>query len=152
MAQWPDDSASSATGPDVLHFGDFTLDARRFELRRGTDLLHLQPKTFDLLLHLLRHADRVVEKDELLAAVWPGVVVTEHSLTRCIKDLRKALDDDAGAPRYIETVAKRGYRMLVQPHTRAAEAQPAAAVTEFAAANTAAGQAAAVLARTLTAV
>ncbi len=135
MVRQPDDHASAAAPAGVLQFGDFTLDPRRFELRRGPDLLHLQPKTFDLLQHLLRHADRVVEKDELLAAVWPGVVVTEHSLTRCIKDLRKALDDDAGAPRYIETVARRGYRMLVQPQAQAAAAAPAqaAAATELAA-------------------
>jgi len=127
MVRQPDDHASAAAAPGVLQFGEFTLDPRRFELHRGPDLLHLQPKTFDLLHHLLRHADRVVEKDELLAAVWPGVVVTEHSLTRCIKDLRKALDDDAGAPRYIETVARRGYRMLVQPQAQAAAAAPAQA-------------------------
>ena len=135
MTRQPDDNASAAAAPGVLQFGDFTLDPRRFELHRGPDLLHLQPKTFDLLHHLLRHADRVVEKDELLAVVWPGVVVTEHSLTRCIKDLRKALDDDAGAPRYIETVARRGYRMLVQPRARAAEPEKTAAATELSAAT-----------------
>ena len=125
MARPPDENdARATTAPGVLQFGDFTLDANRFELRRGADLLHLQPKTFDLLHHLLRHPDRVVEKDELLSAVWPGVVVTEHSLTRCVKDLRKALDDDAGAPRYIETVARRGYRMLIRPHAEVCAIEP----------------------------
>ena len=134
MARPPDDKdARAAKAASVLQFGDFTLDANRFELRRGTDLVHLQPKTFDLLHHLLLHADRVVEKDELLAAVWPGVVVTEHSLTRCVKDLRKALDDDAGAPRYIETVSRRGYRLVVVPRAEAVTL-PAAEVEAAAAA------------------
>jgi len=133
MARPPDDNDErAAKAPGLLQFGDFTLDANRFELRRGTDLLHLQPKTFDLLHYLLRHADRVVEKDELLAAVWPGVVVTEHSLTRCVKDLRRTLGDDAAAPRYIETVAKRGYRLMVVPQAEAVT--PAAVEVEAAAA------------------
>jgi TolB-like protein/DNA-binding winged helix-turn-helix (wHTH) protein len=103
-----------ARGP-ALRFGDFVLDPQRYELRRGTGPVRLQPKTFDLLLHLLQHPDRVLDKEELLAAVWPGVVVTEHSLTRAVKDLRRALDDDAAAPRYIETVARRGYRFMLRP-------------------------------------
>ena len=146
MTRRPDVDASPGQGQAVLRFGDFTLDPRRFELRRGPDLVHLQPKTFDLLRLLLCHADRVVEKDELLATVWPGVVVTEHSLTRCIKDLRKALDDDAGAPRYIETVARRGYRMLVPPQTQpgSVEAVQTAATTELAATDGTAAAAAAI--------
>jgi TolB-like protein/DNA-binding winged helix-turn-helix (wHTH) protein/Tfp pilus assembly protein PilF len=96
-------------------FGDFLLDIERYELSRAGSAIRLQPKTFDVLVYLVTHAGRVIEKDELLGAVWAGVVVTENSLTRCIKDLRKALDDDAGQPRYIETVARRGYRLLVIP-------------------------------------
>jgi TolB-like protein/DNA-binding winged helix-turn-helix (wHTH) protein/tetratricopeptide (TPR) repeat protein len=116
---------SQTSPPVVLRFGDFILDPQHFALRRAGlegaegETLHLQPKTFDLLHHLLRHPGRVVEKDELLAAVWPGVLVTEHSLTRCIKDLRRALGDDAAAPRYIETVARRGYRLMVVPQAEA---------------------------------
>jgi TolB-like protein/DNA-binding winged helix-turn-helix (wHTH) protein/tetratricopeptide (TPR) repeat protein len=112
--------------PVLLQFGDFVLDPQQYTLRRGGELVPLQPKTFDLLHHLLQHPGRVVEKDELLAAVWPGVVVTEHSLTRCIKDLRRALGDDAAAPHVIETVARRGYRLLLTPSVRPAPAAQAA--------------------------
>ncbi len=98
-----------------LRFDAFTFDELQHQLRRGETVIHLQPKTADVLHHLLRNAHRLVEKDELLAAIWPGVVVTEHSLTRCIKDLRKALQDDAASPRIVQTVSRRGYRLLVQP-------------------------------------
>jgi TolB-like protein/DNA-binding winged helix-turn-helix (wHTH) protein/tetratricopeptide (TPR) repeat protein len=101
----------------VYRFGDFVLDPRQYELWRGDARIYLQPKTFDVLHYLVRHAGRVVTKDELIAAVWPGVVVTEHSLTRCIKDIRRALDDDAGEPRYIETLVRRGYRLKAETST-----------------------------------
>jgi len=99
----------------VYRFGEFVLDPQQYELRRGAERIYLQPKTFDVLHYLLQHADRVVSKDELIAALWPGVVVTEHSLTRCIKDIRRALDDDAGEPRYVETLVRRGYRLQMAP-------------------------------------
>ncbi len=103
-----------ADGP-LLAFGEFVFDPQACVLRRAGEPVRLQPKTFDLLHYLLRHPLRVLDKDELLAAVWPGVVVTDHSLTRAIKDLRRALQDDAAAPRYIDTVARRGYRFMLEP-------------------------------------
>lgn len=108
----------------VLEFGEFALDSSNYLLRGPADRVQrLQPKTFDLLHHLLRNPGRVLDKDELLPAVWPGVIVTEHSLTRCIKEIRKALGDEAQNPRYIETVARRGYRFGVA--VRVAAGQPA---------------------------
>ena len=102
-------------GPRIFRFGDFVLHMERFELRKGGMPIHLQPKTFDVLCYLVSHPGRLIDKDELLRAVWPDVIVTENSLTRCIKDLRKALDDDAAHPRYIENIARRGYRLLISP-------------------------------------
>ncbi len=101
--------------PRIYRFGEFVLNAERYELRKGGMPIRLQPKTFDVLCYLVAHSGRLVDKDELFRAVWPDVIVTENSLTRCIKDLRKALDDDAAHPRYIETIARRGYRLLVAP-------------------------------------
>ena len=101
--------------PGIFHFGDFVLNVERYELRKGDVRIHLQPKTFAVLYYLLSHPGRLINKDELFREVWPDVIVTENSLTRCIKDLRKALDDDAGAPRYIETVSRKGYRLLINP-------------------------------------
>ena len=72
----------------------------------------LTPRAFAVLRHLVEHADRLVTKDELLAAVWRDVVVSDAALTSCIRDLRKALGDSSDAPRYIETVHRRGFRFI----------------------------------------
>ena len=99
----------------AIQFDDHVLDIRRHELRRGTTKVALQPKTFALLAYLSAHPSRLIGKEELLRELWPGVIVTEHSLTRCIKDLRKALGDEVERPRYIETVPRLGYRFLIEP-------------------------------------
>ncbi len=108
--------------PTGFRFGDFVLDFDGYALRRGDESVRLQPKTFDVLRHLVENAGRLVTKQELLDAVWPGVIVTENSLTRCIKDVRRALDDDVDAPRFIETLPRKGYRFLVTPVPIAAAA------------------------------
>jgi TolB-like protein/DNA-binding winged helix-turn-helix (wHTH) protein len=101
--------------PTGYRFGDFVLDLDGYALRRGDDAVRLQPKTFDVLRYLVENAGRLVTKQELLDAVWPGVIVTENSLTRCVKDVRRALDDDVEAPRYVETLPRKGYRFLATP-------------------------------------
>ena len=67
----------------------------------------LRPKSFDVLRYLVEHSGRVVDKEEVIEAVWPDVTVTDESLTRCISDVRRALDD--GSQQIIKTVPKRGY-------------------------------------------
>lgn len=109
-----------------LHrFGEFILDPARYELRRGEEVLRLQPKTWDVLRYLVDNPGRLVTKDELLAAVWPGVVVTENSLTRCIMEVRRVLDDDAASPRFIDTVPRRGYRWIAAAQSPPEPAGPA---------------------------
>src|SRR5262245_15102662 len=82
------------------------------QVRRGGQEVALEPKAFDVLRFLVEHRDRLVTKDELLDGVWRDTFVTPNALTRAIAQLRKALGDDADQPRYIETVAKRGYRFV----------------------------------------
>jgi DNA-binding winged helix-turn-helix (wHTH) protein/TolB-like protein/Tfp pilus assembly protein PilF len=94
--------------PDVLGFDDFVLDAARVTLTRSGVEVPLRPKAFALLLHLARNAGRVVSKAELLANVWPGVVVGDDSLSQCVNELRGALGERG--PVLITTVARRGYR------------------------------------------
>jgi predicted ATPase/DNA-binding winged helix-turn-helix (wHTH) protein len=106
---------------DRYQFGGFTLDGQGARLREGTRDIGLRPKSFELLQFLLANADRLVTKDELLAAVWPRVVVTEDSLTRCISEVRAALGEEG--QQAIRTVPKRGYR-FVMPVTRLAAAPP----------------------------
>jgi DNA-binding winged helix-turn-helix (wHTH) protein/class 3 adenylate cyclase len=87
---------------------------------------HLQPKVMDVLVFLAQHAGDLVERDTLLQEVW-GRITSEEVLTRCISELRRALGDERGEPRFIETVPKRGYRLLEAVVPSAAEAPPAEA-------------------------
>jgi DNA-binding winged helix-turn-helix (wHTH) protein len=95
-------------------------------LARDGATVRLEPKMMDVLTTLARHAGRVVSKDDLAAAVWPDVFVTESVITRAIAGLRRALEDDAREPRFIETIAKRGYRLIAEPRPVAGPAPPAA--------------------------
>jgi adenylate cyclase len=91
----------------VLRFGQFTLDPNAASLRGADRQLQLRPKSFDVLLYLARHPGRIVNKDELIDAIWPNIFVTDNSLVQCISDIRLALDDDAQG--ILKTVARRGY-------------------------------------------
>jgi DNA-binding winged helix-turn-helix (wHTH) protein/Tfp pilus assembly protein PilF len=78
--------------------------------RDGAEIV-LRPKSFEVLVHLVRHAGRVVGRHELLDAVWPAVTVTEESVTQCVREIRHALGDDP--PRLIRAVVRRGYLLDV---------------------------------------
>jgi DNA-binding winged helix-turn-helix (wHTH) protein/TolB-like protein len=96
-------------GPARQVFGPFTIDTDRGEVTREGAPVPLRPKTFSLLLYLVDRAGRVVNKQELLDAVWPGVVVTDDSLSQAVSELRQALDDREQG--LIRTVSRRGYRL-----------------------------------------
>ena len=98
--------------------GEFTLDVSQGCLRRGGIDVPLRPKSFALLQHLITHAGRLVTKDELLSKIWPNVIVTEDSLTRCISEARAALGDTEQTA--IKTVSKRGY-IFAEPVTQAGD-------------------------------
>lgn len=91
----------------LIRFGDFTLNVGRLSLTGPAGDLAMRPKTFDVLRHLLDRPGQVVTREELFAHVWPGVTVTDESLTRCISEIRQALNDDGQA--IVKTVPKRGY-------------------------------------------
>lgn len=95
-----------------FRFGPFELDANRFELRRDGELVPLQRRAFDLLLHLVEKRDVVVTKEDLLAHVWSGVAVTKDSLAQAVMSVRTALADDVDRPAYIQTIRGRGYRFV----------------------------------------
>jgi TolB-like protein/DNA-binding winged helix-turn-helix (wHTH) protein len=98
--------------PSLLLFPPFRLDLTNERLWRATMELPLRPKTFAVLRYLVEHPEQLVTKEELLNAVWGETVVGEDALTGCIRDLRKALGDEARRPRYIETVHRRGFRFI----------------------------------------
>ena len=93
-------------------FEDCTLDTDRRELRRGTNLIAIEPQAFDLLVHLIRHRDRVVGKDELLASVWHGRAISESALFNRINAARSAVGDNGDAQRLIKTLPRRGLRFV----------------------------------------
>ena len=95
------------SSPRVLNFNGLTLNLMRCALLRGEEEIQLRPKAFDVLRYLVEHPGRLVSKDELIQAVWPGIFVTDDSLVQCIGEIREALDDEAR--RIIKTVPRRGY-------------------------------------------
>ena len=102
------------TGPkcSVFRFSDVEVHERELQLKRAGEALPVEPKAFRVLLYLLRNPGRLIRKDELLNAGWGDTAVTDNSLTRNIALLRRLLDDDTHAPRYIETVSTVGYRFI----------------------------------------
>ncbi len=113
----------------VRHFSGFHYDPARHEFRdSGGRAIPLRPKVEALLRHLLVHAGVVVSRDELMSAVWPGIVVTDDSLVKAVAELRAALND--GGQRLLRTVARRGYLLDVEPRIAdAAAAVPNASST-----------------------
>ena len=105
---------------DLIEFDDFTLDAANAVLRRKQVDIHLTPKAFEVLSTLLIQPGQLVTKEQLLAAVWPDVIVSDSAISACIRELRQALGDEAKAPRYIETVHRRGYRFCTAVKVRKA--------------------------------
>src|SRR5271154_1703011 len=101
-------------------FDRFTLDLIRGALRAhdGSELA-LRPKSFDLLRYMVINAGRLIDRDELMQAVWPGVFVTDESITQCVKDIRRALDDQTR--RVLRTVPRRGYLLDVSTSCLAAD-------------------------------
>src|SRR5450631_1762515 len=94
-----------------LRIGDWTVDRATNEISRGSERVHLEPKVADLLVALAQRADQVVGREELLAQVWGGVV-SDDVLTQGVIKLRKALGDTLKDPVYIQTIPKRGYRLI----------------------------------------
>lgn len=112
-----------------LKIGEWEVDAPRNELRRGAETVRLEHKVIELLVHLARTPGEVVSREALLDALWPGVVVGDDALTQAMLKLRKALGDDAHQPTYIETISKRGYRLVApvvdaKPTARGPQANP----------------------------
>ena len=95
-----------------IRFGKFTLDRSDRRLRRDGEPVELSARYFDALALLVSEAGTLVTKDRFMGEVWRGVPVTDEALTQCIKELRRALGDDAARPRFIETVPKHGYRFV----------------------------------------
>src|SRR5688500_5671960 len=94
------------------HFGPFRLELGNERLWQGPEEVILRPKSFAVLQYLVAQPGRLVTREEVLQAVWPGITVSDAVLTVCIGEIRRALQDSHQAPQFIETVHRRGYRFL----------------------------------------
>src|SRR4051812_44794477 len=113
----------------LYRFGDFTLDIKEKVLLRNDRPVLITPKTFELLYVLVKNYGHIVEKNTLLNEVWPDSFVEDSNLTFTIRQLRKALEDDARNPIFLETVPRRGYRFIaeieeIRPEEKIIEAAP----------------------------
>jgi eukaryotic-like serine/threonine-protein kinase len=103
------------TLPVRVRFGAFELDPKAGELRLGELRIVLQEQSFQILQMLVERAGELVTRDEIQKKLWPNDTIVEfdHSINVALGKLRKALVDPADDPKYIETVARRGYRLMV---------------------------------------
>ena len=112
----------------LYSFEDFALDTDTRELRRSGELLSVEPKVFDLLAHLIANRERVVSKDDLIASVWHGRIVSESALTTCLNAARTALGDNGETQRLIKTLPRKGLRFVGEVREQKAAGTAAANV------------------------
>jgi adenylate cyclase len=93
-------------------FEDFGLDTDRRELYRGASPMSVEPKVFDFLAYVIRNRGRVVSKDDLIAAIWNGRIVSESALATCINAARSAIGDSGESQRLIKTLPRKGIRFV----------------------------------------
>src|SRR5678815_5086796 len=108
-------TVASGNGTGTIQFSVFELDLRAGELRRNGSKVRLQEQPLQVLVSLLERPGEVVSREELRGRLWPAdtFVDFDHSLNAAVRRLRDALGDSAENPRFVETVARRGYRFLV---------------------------------------
>ena len=104
--------AAAGSGKLLYLFEDYGLDTERRELYRATSLISVEPKVFDLLVYVIRNREHVVSKDDLIATVWNGRIVSESALTTCINAARTAIGDSGEAQRLIKTLPRKGIRFV----------------------------------------
>jgi DNA-binding winged helix-turn-helix (wHTH) protein len=107
-------NCGAVPSPEVYQFGPYHLDASLSRLACGHETITIPPKTFDLLLLLVRNHHRVIPKTEVIETLWPNTFVDEGNLTQHVYTLRKALGDRPDGQPYIETVPRRGYRLAAE--------------------------------------
>ena len=105
-------------------FADHSLDPDRRELRRGSEPIAVEPQVFDLLVYLIENRERVVSKDDLIAAVWRNRIVSDSTLTSRISAARKALGDSGEEQKLIRTVPRKELRFVGDVHMPSSAEQP----------------------------
>ncbi len=93
-------------------FGPYRLDPANARLWRETQPVRLTPKAFQVLCYLAERPGQLVTKEELFQVVWADTIISDATMTSAIQEIRKALQDNAKSPQYLETVPKRGFRFI----------------------------------------
>jgi TolB-like protein/Tfp pilus assembly protein PilF len=109
----------------IVRFDDCEIDVERRELRRANMPVHVEPQVFDLLNYLVHERDRVVSKDDLIASVWGGRIVSDSTLTSRINAARKAIGDSGEEQKLIRTIARKGLRFVGAVRARPLDGGPA---------------------------
>jgi eukaryotic-like serine/threonine-protein kinase len=112
--------------PSMIRFGAFELDVRAAELRKNGHRIRLQEQPFQILVELLERPGQVVSREEIRKKLWPNNTVVEfdHSINAAVKRLRDALQESPEGPQYIETLSRRGYRLIVPVSREQEKASP----------------------------
>ena len=118
--------------PLAFRFGDMILDGTQRELRSGSALVPIEPQVFDLLEFLIRNRSRVVSKDDLVASVWRGRVVSDSAIAARINAARRAVGDDGEQQRLIRTIARKGFRFVGEVLEEDGVAKPSSGVAAHA--------------------
>jgi cholera toxin transcriptional activator len=116
----------------LLRFGVFEVDLTAGELRKNGARIRLQEQPFQVLTALLQNAGQVVTRNELREKIWPAdtFVDFDHSLNTAVNKIRESLGDSASSPRFVETLARRGYRFIAPVDTVATATTPSAATQD----------------------
>src|SRR6185436_4101606 len=109
----------------LWRIGSFVADSDTDTLTGGAEPRKLERRAMEVLLYLAQRSGQVVSRDDLIRDVWDRVAVTDHAVAMVISQLRQAFNDDARAPSYIETITKRGYRLIAPAAVIEAAAEPA---------------------------
>ena len=147
MATTPSNNAPLGDKARLLRFSVFEVDLEAGELRKSGRRIRLQEQPFQVLVTLLERAGQVVTRDDLRQRIWPAdtFVDFDHSLNTAVNKIRDTLGDSASSPRFVETLARRGYRFiapvegLIESRAAASDASDAAATVPPVAAETADG-------------
>src|SRR5882762_8169693 len=107
----------------IFSFGEYNIDLERRELRHAETPVHAEPQVFDLLVYLVQNRDRVVSKDDLIASVWGGRIVSESTLTSRINAARTAVGDNGREQQLIRTIPRKGLRFIGAVHAPADDNQ-----------------------------
>src|SRR5262245_49469447 len=100
------------SGKLLYLFEDFALDSDRRELRRASIVVPIAPQAFDILEYLIRNRSRVLSKDDLIASIWDGRIVSESALSTCVNAARSAINDTGETQRLIRTIPRKGMRFV----------------------------------------